>query len=64
MNNPLDFTGRAVLITGGSQGIGRRMAERFLAAGASVMCAADAPRRARPPPVGAPHTMSSPMFAT
>ncbi len=37
MNNPLDFTGAAVLITGGSEGIGRRLAERFLAAGAAVM---------------------------
>jgi NAD(P)-dependent dehydrogenase (short-subunit alcohol dehydrogenase family) len=36
MSNPLDFSGRAVLITGGSRGIGRGIAEAFLDAGASV----------------------------
>ena len=35
--NPLDFTGKAVLVTGGGKGIGRGISERFLAAGADVL---------------------------
>ncbi len=33
----LDFTGRSVVVTGGSRGIGRGVAEGFLSAGADVM---------------------------
>ena len=35
--NPLDFKGKAVLVTGGGKGIGRGISERFLAAGADVL---------------------------
>ncbi|MGW0040099.1 SDR family oxidoreductase [Rhodococcus sp. NPDC003348] len=43
-DNPADFTGKAVLITGGTKGIGRVVAETFLAAGAQVtVCARSAP---------------------
>jgi NAD(P)-dependent dehydrogenase (short-subunit alcohol dehydrogenase family) len=38
--NPFDLTGVAVLVTGGTKGVGRGIAERFLAAGADVMITA------------------------
>jgi NAD(P)-dependent dehydrogenase (short-subunit alcohol dehydrogenase family) len=41
---PLDFSGRTVLVTGGTKGIGREIATTFLAAGAEVVvCGRGAP---------------------
>ncbi|MBT2427317.1 SDR family oxidoreductase [Streptomyces sp. ISL-112] len=44
LGDPIDFTGQAVIVTGGTQGIGAVIAEAFLAAGAEVMvCGRTAP---------------------
>ena len=37
MNNPLDHTGRVVLVTGGTKGIGRGVAPAYAQAGATVV---------------------------
>lgn len=44
MDNPLDFSGKAVIVTGGGKGVGKGITECFLAAGADVMiCGRSAP---------------------
>lgn len=37
MNNPFDFSGKTVIVTGGGKGIGRGISEQFLTAGANVL---------------------------
>ena len=37
MTNPLDFSGKAVIVTGGGKGVGKGISERFLGAGADVL---------------------------
>ncbi len=50
----LDLTGRAVLVTGGTRGIGRGIAQRFLAAGADVLVCSRKPPEAVPTSGGRP----------
>jgi NAD(P)-dependent dehydrogenase (short-subunit alcohol dehydrogenase family) len=46
MDNPVEFGGRAVIVTGGTRGIGRVIAQGFLAAGADVLvCGRNEPER-------------------
>lgn len=46
MDNPVDFAGRSVIVTGGTRGIGQAIAQAFLAAGAGVLvCGRTEPER-------------------
>ena len=48
MDNPLDFSGKAVIVTGGGKGIGRGITQCFLDAGAQVLICGRTPPESLP----------------
>lgn len=50
--DPLDFTGRVVVVTGGTRGVGRGIAQSFLQAGADVVVCARRPPEELPTSAG------------
>jgi len=52
MREPLDLTGRVVIVTGGGRGVGRGIATRFLEAGADVVICGRKPPESPPEHAG------------
>ena len=52
MTDPLDMTGKVVIVTGGGRGVGRGIAERFLEAGAEVVICGRKPPESLPEHAG------------
>lgn len=56
MKNPLDLSGKVVIVSGGGRGVGRGISERFLEAGAEVVvCSRNEPERL--PEAGGRHAL-------
>jgi NAD(P)-dependent dehydrogenase (short-subunit alcohol dehydrogenase family) len=48
MREPLDMTGKVVIVTGGGRGVGRGISARFLEAGAEVVICGRTPPESLP----------------
>ena len=52
MRDPLDMTGKVVIVTGGGRGVGRGISARFLEAGAEVVICGRKPPESLPEHAG------------